>query len=179
MVSANEFSHVVKSSDIGTGQSRIILNADEHERAALAARFDLLSLDRLEADIALSRDARGVIAEGRVRASLEQPCIATGEPVADTIDEPVRIFFIAEPSDSGDAEVELGPDDCDSMFYDGQSVDLGEAIAQTLGLALNPYPRSPDAEKVLKKAGVISEEAARQEGSPFGALASLRDKLGK
>ncbi len=177
MVSQNEFSHVVKAADIGAGQTQTRLAAGEDERAALAIRFDLLSLASLEADIALWRDARGILAEGRMRASLEQPCIATGEPVPDRIDEAVRILFVPEPADTAEAEVELDTDDCDAMFYDGQSVDLGEAIAQSLGLALNPYPRSPNAEAALKKAGVINEEAAQQESSPFGALASLKDKL--
>lgn len=179
MVSANEFSHVVKLVDIGAGQLKVHLVADADQRAALCQRFDLLSLDLLEADLSLSRDARGIIAEGRMTATLAQPCIATEEPVADAIDEPMRILFVPEPAHASDTEVELDADDCDMMFHDGQSIDLGEAIAQSLGLALNPYPRSADAEAALKQAGVISEEAAREESSPFGALASLKDRLKK
>ena len=55
------------------------------------------------------------------------------------------------------------------------SVDLGEAAAETMALALDPYPRAPEAPNVLREAGVLSEE----EAGPFGALAGLRDKLEK
>jgi hypothetical protein len=48
-------------------------------------------------------------------------------------------------------------------------------VAQSLGLALNPYPRSPEAEKMLKAAGVKSEEDV----APTGALAGLKDLLAK
>ena len=72
-------------------------------------------------------------------------------------------------------EVELGETDMDVIFYDGASVDLGEAVAETLALSLDPYPRSPDADATLRKAGVKTEA----EAGPFGALAALKEKLGK
>lgn len=172
-----EFSHVVKLTDIGSGATHIKLTANEAERSALAERFGLLTLDQLEADIALSREARGFLAEGRLTAKLGQACIATGEPVPATMDEPIKVLFIAEPAHAADSEVELDADDCDMMFHDGQGVDIGEAAAQSLGLALDPYPRSANADGILKQAGVISEETAQQESSPFGALAALKDKL--
>lgn len=175
MVSENEFSHIVKLGDIGSGATQLHISANAEQRTALAARFDLESLDSLEADIALSRDAYGVLAQGRLNAKLAQYCIATREPIPVQIDEAVAIRFVAEPADGDDVEIELDADDCDTIFYDGQGVDIGEAVAQSMGLALDPYPRSDNAESVLKEAGVVSEEMA----SPFGALASLRDKLSK
>jgi uncharacterized protein YutE (UPF0331/DUF86 family) len=58
--------------------------------------------------------------------------------------------------------------------YDGGAmIDLGEVAAETMALALDPFPRGPDAESALKAAGVISEEEAK----PLGALAGLKDKL--
>jgi uncharacterized metal-binding protein YceD (DUF177 family) len=47
-----------------------------------------------------------------------------------------------------------------------------------MSLALNPFPRSPHAEKALREAGVKSEEEAQREASPFAGLAALKDKLG-
>ena len=63
----------------------------------------------------------------------------------------------------------------DVVFYDGAAIDLGEAVAETLVLSLDPYPRAPGAGETLKAAGVKSEE----EAGPFGALVGLRDKLKK
>lgn len=173
MVSANEFSHVVKLDAIGAGQSNVRLCADETAREGLLRRFDLAALDSLDADIAVSRDKKGVLATGRFRAVLAQYCVATGEPVPTSIDEVLTIRFVPEPVVGADSEIELEAEDCDTMFYDGLGVDLGEAVAQSLGLALDPYPRSPGAADRLKAAGVKAED----EVGPFSALAGLKDQL--
>ena len=76
-----------------------------------------------------------------------------------------------EPATAGhDEEIELGESDCDVVFYDGAEIDLGTAIADTLALSLDPYPRSAGADAALKEAGVLTEA----EASPFGALAKLK-----
>lgn len=173
MVNANEFAHIVKLSEVGNHSRNIHLAADEAALSALIVRFDLASLDSLEADVSLQIDAADVIAMGRFTAQLAQYCIASNDPVPAVLDEPIHIRFIPEPMVGG--ELELEADDCETMFHDGLTIDLGEAVAQSLGLALNPYPRSPGAEKILKAAGVKSEE----EAAPLGALASLKDLLAK
>jgi len=173
VVIANEFSHIIKFDEIGAGASSIRLSADAPTREALAARFDLAALESLDAELSVSRDSKGILAEGRIRSTLSQYCIATGDPVPTVLDEPVKIRFVPEPIDR--VEIELEADDCDSMFYEGQSIDLGEAVAQSLGLALDPYPRSPDAAEQLKAAGVKGED----EIAPTGALAGLKDLLAK
>jgi len=175
MVTANEFSHVIKLSEVSGHSRNIQLLADEVARAGLMMRFDLAALDSLKAEISLAHDAEGVVATGRFTADLSQYCIVSHDPVPAKMDEAIHIRFIPEPVVSGEVELELEADDCDTMFHDGQTIDLGEAVAQSLGLALNPYPRSPEAEKVLKAAGVKSEE----EAVPTGALAGLKDLLAK
>ena len=86
------------------------------------------------------------------------------------VDEPFDILFMPEPAGRPEDEIELGQEDCDVVFHDGAAIDLGAAIADTLALALDPYPRSAGAEAALKEAGVITEEQA----SPFAALAKLK-----
>lgn len=150
---------------------RLEIAAGEKERGAIAERLGLISLERLEAHVTLARDGSRLRASGRIRASLQQSCVATGEPVAEHIDEPFELMFVPEPARSGhDEEIELGEADCDIVFYDGRSIDLGDAIADTLALAMNPYPRSAGADATLREAGVLSEA----EASPFAALAKLK-----
>jgi uncharacterized metal-binding protein YceD (DUF177 family) len=80
-------------------------------------------------------------------------------------------MFLPEPAvSSPDEEIELGETDCDVVFYDGAVIDLGSAIADTLALSLDPYPRSASADAALKEAGVLTEADA----SPFAALAALK-----
>jgi uncharacterized metal-binding protein YceD (DUF177 family) len=97
--------------------------------------------------------------------------VVTGEAVPAHIDEPFTLLFMPEPESSrSEEEIELGSKDCDVVFYDGASIDLGAAIADTLALNLNPYPRSAGAEAALKEAGILSEA----EAGPFAALAQLK-----
>jgi uncharacterized metal-binding protein YceD (DUF177 family) len=170
-----EFSRAVPLSEIGAATKPRHIEAEVHERVALAKRFGLIALDRLEADVMLTPEGTAYCAEGRLRGEAVQACVASGEPVPAAIEEDFRIRFIAEAGHGADAEVELDADDCDTLFHDGRAIDLGEAVAQSFALALDPFPRSANADAVLKAAGVKDES----EAGPFGALAALKDKLGK
>lgn len=170
----SDFAHRLVLDQIRDGD-RLDIVADDEERAAVADRLGLLSLDRFEAHAVLSRDGQKVCASGRMKASLGQSCVATGEPVPAHIDEPFNLSFLPEPTVRSDEdEVELGEGDLDTIFHDGSAIDLGGAIADTLALSLDPYPRSAGADAALKEAGVLTEEDA----SPFAALAALKEKLG-
>ena len=149
---------------------RIDLVADEAECAAIAKRLDLISIDRLEAHAVLACDGREVRASGRIKAALEQSCVATGEPVPARVDEPFDLTFLPEPRGSPDDEIELGADEMDVVFHDGAAIDLGPAVAATLALVLDPYPRGPNADAALRAAGVMNEEQA----GPFAVLAKLK-----
>ena len=167
---SDRFAHHLRLDQVRDGE-RLDLVADEAERAAVAKRLGLISLDRLEAHACLSRTGPVVKAEGRLVAALDQSCVVTGDPVAAYVDEPFALLFTPEPeAGHPDEEIELGESDCDTVFYDGAQIDLGGAIADTLALSLDPYPRSAGAEAALKEAGVLTEDQA----SPFAVLAKLR-----
>ena len=172
MNAAPEFSRLVRLDRIGAGASAHDLTADEAERAALAARFGLIAIDRLDATVSLSREGDDVIATGRLSAAVIQRCIASDEPVPATIDTDLAIRFVPESDDPAE-EVELDTQALDTVDYRGGAIDLGEAAAETLALALDPFPRSPHADEALKAAGVLSEDEAKLASSPFAALKGL------
>ncbi|WP_420136990.1 YceD family protein [Sphingomonas sp.] len=169
-----EFSRPVRLDELGGTPRSLTLAADESERAALAQRFDLMEIGRLEADADLVRDGDIVIATGRLHAEVVQICVASGGPVPAAVAEAFTLRFVPTPA-GGEAEeeMELDEGDLDEIFYEGGAIDLGEAVAQTLALALDPFPRAPDADAALREAGVLPEEDA----GPFAALKALKDKL--
>ena len=169
----SDFAHRLPLDQIRDGD-RIDLCANDEERGTVAERLGLLSLDRLEAHAVLSRDGQKVHAAGRLKAALDQACVATGEPVPAHVDEPFDLIFLPDPGGNAD-EIELGGADLDTVFHDGSAIDLGSAVIDTLALALDPYPRSAGADAALKEAGVLTDE----EASPFAALAALKETLGK
>ena len=172
-MTAPEFSRTERIDTIGEGERTIAITANDAERAALAKRFDLISVDRLEAKFAVRRDAAGIVARGTVSAAVVQACSVTDDPLPVTVEEPIALRFVDHEPDA--EEIELDPDALDTMVFDGAAVDLGEAAAETMALSLDPFPRGPNAAAALKAAGVISEEEAK----PAGALAGLKAALEK
>ena len=171
-----EFSRTVRTDTLGPTPRTLRIEAGPQERAALARRFALAGLPRLQAEVHLHRADHDIVMEGRLDAQLVQSCVVTDVDVPAAVAESFTIRFRPEAADGGaEEEVELGEDELDVMFYDGVMIDVGEAVAQTLALNLDPYPRAPDAADTLREAGVLDEGAA----GPFGALAALKDKLGK
>lgn len=168
-----EFSRPQRVDAIGDRPQSITITADPGERRALAARFGLVSIDALAAAFVVRREAGGILATGEVTAQVVQACVVTGDPLASSIAEAVTLRFVPEAEGAVADEVELADDALDTIEYQGNAIDLGEAAAETVALALDPFPRGPRAAEALREAGVIAEG----EAGPFGALASLRDRL--
>lgn len=169
-----EFSHVVTLAEAAQGR-KLALVADPAARAAIARRLGLVSLDALEADAEIRAVAGGIGVRGTVRAALVQSCAATDLPVAATITEPFDLKYLRDiGATDPEEEIELGEEEIDTLPLEHDRVDVGEIAVQTLSLALDPFPRHADADRILADKGVLSEEQA----GPFAALAALRGKAG-
>jgi uncharacterized metal-binding protein YceD (DUF177 family) len=155
-----EFSRRVALDVIGAGGHKTGIAADVAECAALATRFGWTRIESLTANANLLARAGGVDALGTLSAVVERPCVASGEPVHESVEEAFAIHFVrADETEAaaGEIEIELDEDELDIVEFDGAAVDIGEAVAQTLALSVDPFPRSPAAEAKLRAAGVLAE----------------------
>lgn len=168
-----EFSRPEPVEAIGEQARNVTVTATEAERAALAKRFDLLTLDRLEGRFVVKRDLAGVAVAGTVEADLAQACSVTGVALPVQLTEAVDLRFV-EPAPASD-EVELADDAIDTIEIEDGAIDLGETAAETMALALDPFPRAPDAAEALRAAGVVSEDEVR----PLNAFAGLKERLAR
>jgi uncharacterized metal-binding protein YceD (DUF177 family) len=174
MTDQPEFSRTYRLDGIGEAPRAVSIEADAGELAALASRFGLISLNDLSATAQLAREGDVITASGSLQADAVQACVASGEPVPAHIAESFALRFVPPAGQAAEEEeIELEESELDLLTYDGGAIDLGEAVAQTLALALDPFPRAPDADDALREAGVVSE----QDMSPFSALKALKDKL--
>lgn len=165
----SEFTRMINLRGIGNAPEHLV--ASPEECTALAQRFGIVSVGRLEAEVTLAPEGGVVSANGRLRADFVQSCAVSGEDLPVSIDEPLAFRFVPEGAPSApDEEIELDEDDCDEIPYAGTQFDLGEAVAQSLALAIDPYAVGPDAEEARRRAGIVSEAAA----GPFAALAALK-----
>lgn len=163
-----EFSRPVDRRHLAAQPVKLV--ADGAERKALAARFGLVAIDRLEAAVVLAADGDVVSAQGTLSADVVQSCAVTGEDLPVTISEPLALHFVPEAK-AAEEEVELDQDELDEIPFTGHQFDLGEAVAQTLALAIDPYATGPDADRVRQEKGLSEEKAG---GPMASALAALK-----
>ena len=163
-MTTSEFSRPVPLARVGTEPFRQQISATLGERAALARRFDLVSLDRLDAVVELVRQSDdAVLLRAQFEAAFEQTCTVTLDPFSSVLVE--RFALLYGPPDAEDAAATVG-DEVAFEPLSGDTIDVGEAVAQEFSLALPAFPRSPDA-------AVEIETPATDEASPFAVLSRL------
>ncbi|MCX7350754.1 MAG: DUF177 domain-containing protein, partial [Alphaproteobacteria bacterium] len=143
------------------------LSADPEELKALARRFKIPALHALTAEIrATPWRGGGMKLEGHITADMEQVSVVSLEPFRETVSVPLARYFLPHGA-VVDNEQE---DDADPI--DNGWIDLGEVVAETLALDLDPYPRKPG-EAFPGHVEDDGEDA--KVPSPFAALAAKKD----
>lgn len=164
---APEFSRLVPLERLGSEPFQQRIEATAEEREKLSGRFDLLSLDRLVAEVELRRQSREIIVlQAEFGAEFEQCCAVTLEPVRGAVCD--RFSLVYGRADDPEHEIVLNGDEPAFEPLIGGMIDIGEAVAQELSLALPDFPRHPDA--MIDDAPAVEPSL---EG-PFASLARLR-----
>lgn len=171
MSAATEFSRVVPLARVGAEPFRQEITATLAERAALARRFDLIALDRLDAAVELVRHGEQlVMLRASFQAAFEQSCTVTLEPITSAVAENFTLLY--GPPEAEESAAAIAGDDVAFEPLTGDAIDIGEAVAQEFSLALPPFPRSPDAT-------IEAETAPPDDEGPFAALSRLLDHDGR
>ena len=151
------------------------LKADEAIRRAIADVGDLREIFAAEASFDVTPKSGGRYeVTGRVRARIAQTCVVTLEPMESEIDEPIELTFV--PPDQipematlvDEAERSDGDTPDPPEAIENGIIDLGRVATDALYLAVDPYPRKPDAvfEPLV--------ETVNPEDHPFAALKALQ-----
>jgi uncharacterized metal-binding protein YceD (DUF177 family) len=156
-----EFSRPIAAERIGAAETRIDVEANVEERQALAERMRVPALLALRCGFALRRETGAIRATAMLHARLTRECVVSLEEFETALDEDFALRFVPEGTES----TEIDPEKDDEIPYANGTIDLGEAAAEQLALALDPYPRKP---------GAVLPEEAEAPTSPFAALDALR-----
>ena len=153
-------------------EERLIASAAQCD--ALTARFNLLALTNLHATlkICMGRAGSAVEVTGTMIADVVQSCIVTLDPVHGHIEADIEVLFAMPDDVKTDAVVmqgELDGEDVETIM-DGR-IDLGELIAQHLGITINPYPRKEG----VNFTGIEFNEP-KASINPFAKLVELKKK---
>lgn len=171
-----EFSRPLAIEDIGHDGAVLTLEATAEERRRLAERFGLLALDSLTADLTVTRGASGIPirVRGRLHASVVQECVVSLEPVNSEINELIDVEYAPVAEDEPEEGFSLDEPDPPEPL-EGDTLELGELVAQHLSLALDPYPRKEGAAAPEWEAGGAQGDENEAE-NPFSVLAELQKK---
>ncbi|MDE2470277.1 MAG: DUF177 domain-containing protein [Bradyrhizobium sp.] len=151
------------------------LEADQTARTAMAEVAGLREILSASASFDVAPNSGGRFhVTGRVRARIGQTCVVTLDPIENDIDEPIDLMFappeqipvladLVDEAADENSEIPEPPE----PIKDGV-IDLGRLATDVLFLAIDPYPRKPDAvfEPVIT--------AADPEDHPFAALKALK-----
>jgi hypothetical protein len=156
-----EISRPIELSKIRAKDVIVIVQATPEECAAIAVRMELPAIQSLECRYGLSRDDDGVsvLARGHLLAEVTQTCVTSAEDFAARVEEEFTIRFVPAGTERDDPDPGLP----DEIPYEADTIDLGEATAEQLGRALDPWPKIEGA-----TVPVIEDE---DESSPFAILA--------
>lgn len=153
----------VRMDRIGAAGLTIDVQAEEGERAALAARLRIPAVRALACRFTVIPVRGGVFrARGQLQARLVRTCVVSLDDFETDLEETFSVLFVP----SGSETYEIDPESEDEIPYMGDLIDLGEAATEQLALSLDPYPRRPDAE--------LPDSDGAVEERPFAALAALR-----
>jgi len=180
----NALARSVSLTDLRAEPRRYDGTASQEELLALAARFDLPAVKTLSWQIESEPWRSGVRLSGHIQAQVIQECVVTLDPVPAEIDERFDRGFLPfvdlyDDSKPG-AEYEIVTDsdlgDVPEPLTD--PLDIGEILAEELGIALDPYPRSEGLESAAysaQPAGI--EPLTDADVKPFASLADLAKKM--
>ena len=159
-----------------TGLNRDI-EADQAIRHAIADVGGLREVLSAQASFDVTPKSGGRFhVSGQVRARIGQTCVVTLDPIESDIDEAIDLVFappeqvpqmaaLVDEAEHGDGETPDPPEPIENGI-----IDLGRLATDALYLAIDPYPRKPDAvfEPLV--------EAVDPEDHPFAALKALKVK---
>lgn len=164
---APEFSRPLQVDRVPRGGGYEKISAEPDERKALARRLDIPVLHALSAEMrATPWRGGGLKLEGALAADVEQVSVVSLEQFRRQVSYPVLRYFLPDGKISEHAD-----EDADPIV--AGLVDLGEVVAETLVLELDPYPRQ-DGEGLADPVEPPADAEAKV--SPFAKLAALKPK---
>lgn len=157
-----ELTRPVRLQQIGASGMPYSVVASEAECRDLAVRLQIPAVLALACEFQIAPPSGDLVAvTGTLGARVVQTCVVSLDEFVQDVVEDFELQFVPEDAVSDD----LDPDLPDDIPYSGDVIDLGEAAAEQLALALDPYPRKPDA---------VAADPETPVASPFSSLGKLR-----
>lgn len=173
MKNSRSWSYRIAVADLSPDGIELTLAPNKEIRAELARQAGVLAVPELVAKLKVSPDGRGgAEVTGRLEAAVRQTCVVSLDPFDNKVSEPIDVRFAPASAARPGGTIDVGLENPPDPLVDG-TIDLAAVVAESLTLAIDPYPRKPGAVFKPPKLGRDRGE------SPFAALKKLKPRRGK
>ena len=141
-----------------------IFVASDKELKSLATRFKFLDVLSLSAELTICKSARDCWdVAGQLTGVVVQACSSTGVPLRETVDFLIEERYVRFVGNQKEVEVHMGV----AEPLENEAINIGELLAQSLAIAVTPWPRAPEAPETYTSGEELLEH-------PFAGLAALK-----
>lgn len=149
------------------------VSTDAQKRAELAQILKVDAVEAFDANLTVTPLRGGIRALGHLSARVVQSSVVSFEPVYQDIEEAIDRVYLPQDTEKvatpgSEVFVDLEDDDFPDHI-DGPEVDLSALLLETIGLAIDPYPRRPG--ESVESLGLNADGEA---SGPFAALTKLK-----
>ena len=138
--------------------------ASDKELKSLATRFKFLDVLAFSAELKICKSARDCWdVAGRLRGVVVQACSSTGVPLRETVDFLIEERYVRSVDNQEEVEVHVGG----TEPLENEAINIGELLAQSLAIAVKPWPRAPEAPEKYTSGEEFPDH-------PFAGLAALK-----
>jgi len=138
--------------------------ASDKELKSLATRFKFLDVLWLSAELTICKSARDCWdVAGPLRGVVVQACTSTGVPLRETVDFLIEERYVRFVGNQKEVEVHMDM----AEPLENEAINIGELLAQSLAIAVTPWPRAPESPEKYTSGEELPEH-------PFAGLAALK-----
>lgn len=138
--------------------------ASDKELKSLATRFDFLDVLSLTAELTICKSAPDCwYVTGKLRGLVVQACSSTGVPLREIVDFMIEERYVRSVGNQEEVEVYVGA----AEPLENETINIGELLAQSLAIAVSPWPRAPEAPETYTSGEELPDH-------PFAGLAALK-----
>jgi uncharacterized metal-binding protein YceD (DUF177 family) len=138
--------------------------ASDEERQSLSTRFKFLDVQSLSAELTIRKSARDSWdVSGQLRGGVVQACSSTGAPVSEVVDFLIEERYVRTVRSQEEVEVHMDV----AEPLENEAINIGELLAQSLAIAVTPWPRALEAPETYTSGEVLPDH-------PFAGLAALK-----
>ncbi|MCQ2966140.1 MAG: DUF177 domain-containing protein [Alphaproteobacteria bacterium] len=165
----NELSIIVRTDHLPNDGKVIKASATEQQRANLASRFGVISVESFDLEVTVKPITKHKIhVTGHVSGIVKQSCAVTLAEIENPVSDDFEVIYESVADDYVPLkEIDISPDEVETEDLIDNKIDVGELAVEYFSLSINPYARA-------EGAVFVDKIEPKEEDNPFSVLEKLK-----